>query len=44
MVPVEFGLIYMYIASAASYPSFGADSDTPDVSGRFGPLPTGLRK
>jgi len=28
----------------ASNPSLGADSHTPDVGGRFGPLPTGLRK
>jgi len=32
------------VASAASNPSLGANSHTPDVGGCFGPLPTGLRK
>jgi len=36
--------MFRLVASAASNPSLGADSHTPDVGGRFGPLPTGLRK
>jgi len=36
--------MFLLVASAASNPSLGADSHTPDVGGRFGPLPTGLWK
>ena len=36
--------MFRLVASAASNPSLGADSHTPDVGGCFGPLPTGLRK
>ena len=33
-----------FVASAASNLSLGADSHIPDVDGRYGPHPTGLRK
>jgi len=34
--------MFRLVALAASNPSLGADSHTPDAGGRFGPLPTGI--
>ena len=36
--------MFRFVAWAASHPSLGADSHTPDFGGCFGSLPTGLRK